>query len=318
MATVNTMDALEILSTGAATGAEIKGVDLSKPVELEVQEALNRAWDDFLVLLFRDQELNQDDIVKASEIFGGCQIGGGRKFHLAGGATAGDHSMAQRDEVTLVSNLGPDDKPVMKNNGLGSMEVDWHTDQSYTRIPNAGTLLYSMKIPDNGGGDTSFSNQYLAYETLPIDLKEACQGKYQRHDISRNSVGQVKPSQRLPKSLKEVEGPDHPLLRVHPVTGKTALYLGRRRASPGNYIIGMNQSESDDFLGQLWGHATKDEFKWTHRWRVADLLVWDNRCVMHHRSALDPSKPRVMNRTMVKGEPIAAPWDDTDDAERWL
>ena len=233
---------------------------------------------------------------------------------LKGGYKAGGKHVPSRVHFSFISNLDEAGKPTERNAGLGSVEVDWHTDQSYTRIPNAGTLLYSLKIPDNGGGDTSFSNQYLAYETLPLDLKEACQGKYQRHDISRNSVGQVKPSQRLPKSLKEVEGPDHTLLRVHPVTGKTALYLGRRRASPGNYIIGMNQSESDAFLGQLWDHATKDEFKWTHRWRVADLLVWDNRCVMHHRSALDPSKPRVMNRTMVQGEPIVAPWDDADAA----
>ena len=311
-------DKFSIVPTGAATGAEVKGVDLTKPLSKQKQEMLRQAWADHQVLLFRNQILNDDHLTSTANIFGGVRGTESRDMFLKGGYKAGGKHVPSRANFSFISNLDEEGNPTERNAGLGSTEVDWHTDQSYTRIPNVGTLLYSMKIPDNGGGDTSFSNQYLAYETLPIDLKEACQGKYQRHDISRNSVGQVKPSQRLPKSLKEVEGPDHPLLRVHPVTGKTALYLGRRRASPGNYIIGMNQSESDAFLGQLWGHATKDEFKWTHRWRVADLLVWDNRCVMHHRSALDPSKPRVMNRTMVKGEPIAAPWDDTDDAERWL
>ena len=310
-------DNFSIVPTGAATGAEVKGVDLTKPLSKQKQEMLRQAWADHQVLLFRNQILNDDHLTSIANIFGGVRGTESRDMFLKGGYKAGGKHVPSRANFSFISNLDEEGNPTERNAGLGSTEVDWHTDQSYTRIPNAGTLLYSMKIPDNGGGDTSFSNQYLAYETLPIDLKEACQGKYQRHDISRNSVGQVKPSQRLPKSLKEVEGPDHPLLRVHPVTGKTALYLGRRRASPGNYIIGMNQSESDAFLGRLWGHATKDEFKWTHRWRVADLLVWDNRCVMHHRSALDPSKPRVMNRTMVKGEPITAPWDDTDDAERW-
>ncbi len=310
-------DNFSIVPTGAATGAEVKGVDLTKPLSKQKQEMLRQAWADHQVLLFRNQILNDDHLTSIANIFGGVRGTESRDMFLKGGYKAGGKHVPSRANFSFISNLDEEGNPTERIAGLGSTEVDWHTDQSYTRIPNAGTLLYSMKIPDNGGGDTSFSNQYLAYETLPIDLKEACQGKYQRHDISRNSVGQVKPSQRLPKSLKEVEGPDHPLLRVHPVTDKTALYLGRRRASPGNYIIGMNQSESDAFLGRLWGHATKDEFKWTHRWRVADLLVWDNRCVMHHRSALDPSKPRVMNRTMVKGEPITAPWDDTDDAERW-
>ncbi len=314
MSAKNVLSQLEIIPTGYKTGAEVKGVDLTKSLSKKKQKILRQAWADYQVLLFRNQILTDDHLTATANIFGGARGTESRDMFLKGGYKAGGKHVPSRAHFSFISNLDEAGKPTERNAGLGSVEVDWHTDQSYTRIPNAGTLLYSLKIPDNGGGDTSFSNQYLAYETLPLDLKEACQGKYQRHDISRNSVGQVKPSQRLPKSLKEVEGPDHPLLRVHPVTGKTALYLGRRRASPGNYIIGMNQSESDAFLGQLWDHATKDEFKWTHRWRVADLLVWDNRCVMHHRSALDPSKPRVMNRTMVQGEPIVAPWDDADAA----
>ncbi|MBO42748.1 MAG: taurine catabolism dioxygenase TauD [Rhodospirillaceae bacterium] len=314
MSAKNVLSQLEIIPTGYKTGAEVKGVDLTKSLSKKKQKILRQAWADYQVLLFRNQILTDDHLTATANIFGGVRGTESRDMFLKGGYKAGGKHVPSRAHFSFISNLDEAGKPTERNAGLGSVEVDWHTDQSYTRIPNAGTLLYSLKIPDNGGGDTSFSNQYLAYETLPLDLKEACQGKYQRHDISRNSVGQVKPSQRLPKSLKEVEGPDHPLLRVHPVTGKTALYLGRRRASPGNYIIGMNQSESDAFLGQLWDHATKDEFKWTHRWRVADLLVWDNRCVMHHRSALDPSKPRVMNRTMVQGEPIVAPWDDADAA----
>lgn len=302
-------DNFSIVPTGAATGAEVKGVDLTKPVPEKYQAMLRRAWADYQVLLFRDQILDDDHLTAAANIFGGVRGTESRDMFLKGGYKAGGKHLPSRSKFSFISNLDEDGNPTERNAGLGSIEVDWHTDQSYTSIPNAGTLLYSMNIPDNGGGDTSFSNQYLAYETLPIDLKEACQGKYQRHDISRNSVGQLKPSQRLPKSLEEVEGPDHPLLRVHPGSGKTALYLGRRRASPGNYIVGMKQEESDAFLGVLWDHATKDDFKWTHRWLIADLLVWDNRCVLHHRSALDPTKPRVMNRTMVKGEAIIAPWD---------
>ena len=233
---------------------------------------------------------------------------------LKGGYKAGGKHLPKRADFSFISNLDEDGNPTERNAGLGSTEVDWHTDQPYTRIPNAGALLYAMQIPENGGGDTSFSNQYLVYETLPEDLKRACEGKYQRHDISRNSVGQVEPSQRLPRTIEEVEGPDHPLLRVHPVTGRTALYLGRRREAPANYICGMSETDSEAFLARLWAYATRPEFVWTHHWCRGDLLVWDNRCVMHHRTAFDPTQSRVMNRTMIKGEAVIAPWDDATAA----
>tara|TARA_A100001037_G_scaffold304821_2_gene342911 strand:+ start:2787 stop:3734 length:948 start_codon:yes stop_codon:yes gene_type:complete len=312
MAEVNTMDALEILSSGAATGAEVKGVDLSKPVELEVREALNRAWDDFLILLFRDQDLNQDDIVEASEIFGGCQIGGGRKFHVAGGAKAGDYSMALRDEVTLVSNLGPDDKPVMKNNGLGSMEVDWHTDNSYVDTPPAGSFLYGVEVPVDGGGETSFNNQYDAWETLPSVLKEKIWGKVQKQDVSRNSAGVLRPSAILPATPEDVDGPDHPLVRLHPKTRRPALYLGRRRVWPSNYIVGMEYDEGRELLGTLWDHATNWDLAWTHEWKVGDAILWDNRVSMHHRKAIDLTQRRVMYRTQIKGESIIPAWDEME------
>jgi taurine dioxygenase len=304
-----------LVTTGGPTGAEVKGVDLTKPVPEDDQAALRQGWADYQVLLFRNQILDDEHLSAAANIFGGVRGTESREMFLKGGYKAGGKHVPTRANFSFISNLDEEGNPTERNAGLGSTEVDWHTDQSYTRIPNAGTLLYSLKIPENGGGDTSFSNQYLAYETLPPDLKAACQGKYQRHDISRNSVGQVKPSQRLPTSLDEVEGPDHPLLRVHPVSGRTALYLGRRREAPANYILGMAEDESEAFLGALWEHATKDDLKWTHRWRVGDLLVWDNRCVLHHRSALDPTKPRVMNRTMVKGEAIIAPWDESKNGK---
>jgi taurine dioxygenase len=314
MAEINSLDTLEVLPSGAATGGEIKGLDLSKPVPAETQDALNKAWDDHLVLLFRDQELGQGDLVAASNIFGGCQIGGGRKFHVAGGAKAGDHSMANFDEVTLVSNLGPDDKPVMKNNGLGSMEVDWHTDNSYVATPPAGSFLYAVEAPVNGGGETSFNNQYDAWETLSEDLKEKVWGKVQKQDVSRNSAGVLRPSATLPKTPEEVEGPDHPLVRLHPRTQKPALYLGRRRIWPSNYIVGMDYDEGREVLAALWDHATDWDLAWTHEWKLGDAILWDNRVGMHHRKAIDLAQRRVMYRTQIKGEAIIPAWNKSERA----
>jgi len=193
---------------------------------------------------------------------------------------------------------------VMHNGDLGSAEVVWHSDNSYTEVPPAGSMLYSVVIPTNGGGDTFFNNQYLAYEELPDDLKHAIAGRSQRHDASRNSAGVLRPTVKLPATPEEVPGPVHPLVRVHPVTGKRALYLGRRRDWPSNYILGMPNDESEKLLDRLWAHATQPKYAWEHKWRVGDLVLWDNRCAMHYRTEVDVTQARVLYRTVVNGEPV--------------
>jgi taurine dioxygenase len=113
---------------------------------------------------------------------------------------------------------------------------------------------------------------------------------------------------KLPTTPEEVEGPTHPLVRVHPVTGRRALYLGRRRVWPSNYIIGMPNAESEALLDRLWAHATQPKYAWTHKWRVGDVVLWDNRCCMHYRTEIDANQRRVMHRTTIRGEPVRAPW----------
>jgi taurine dioxygenase len=163
-------------------------------------------------------------------------------------------------------------------------------------------------VPVDGGGDTSFNNQYRAYEELPEDLKRAIEGKYQVHDSSRNSAGVLRPGVKLPTRPEEVEGPTHPLVRVHPVSGRRALYLGRRRVWPSNYIVGLPNAESEALLDRLWAHATQPQYAWTHKWRVGDIVLWDNRCCMHYRTEIDVNQRRVMHRTTIKGESPVAPW----------
>ena len=111
---------------------------------------------------------------------------------------------------------------------------------------------------------------------------------------------------KLPTRPEEVPGPAHPLVRVHPVTKKRALYLGRRRDWPSNYVIGMSNEDSEALLDKLWAHATQPKYAWGHQWRVGDLVLWDNRCCMHYRSEVDPNQAPVMYRTVVKGDPIIA------------
>jgi taurine dioxygenase len=305
----NSLSKLEIVPTGAPVGAEIKGVDLSKPVPADLEAALKQAWYDHIVLLFRDQELEDKDIVRFGNMYGGARGSTSRKFYLKAGFKAG-YRIAADEAITYISNLDDDGKPTKVNAGLGSLEVDWHTDNSYSEIPPAGTALYSVIVQQDGGGDTFFNNQYIAYDTLPKDLKEACWGKYQRHDVSRNSAGVLRPTLKLPESPEEVEGPVHPLLRVHPGTGKTVVYLGRRRKGFSNHIVDIPYEESQALLAALWAHCTDDKLKWGHHWQAGELILWDNRSAMHYRTEVDPTRPRVLHRTMIDGEKIVAPWDE--------
>ena len=305
----NSLAAFRVTPSGAAVGAEIEGVDFSLPVPEDVKEALRRAWADHMVLLIRGQKIDDDQLLATSNIFGPPHDAASRKYHLdAGHAVDDSYMVSKHASVTIISNLDAAGKPVMDNGGLGSYEVVWHTDNSYVKVPPAGSMLYALEVPVNGGGDTSFNNQYLAYDELPADLKQAIEGKYQLHDTSRNSAGVLRPGVKLPTKPEEVEGPVHPLVRVHPVTKRRALYLGRRRVWPSNYILGIPNEESEKLLDRLWAHATQAKYAWTHRWKVGDILLWDNRCCMHYRTEVDTNQRRVMHRTTIKGEPLVAPW----------
>ena len=303
-ATVNAPQNVRVVPTGAALGAEIQGVDLSQPVPEETKELMRKAWADHLILLWRGQNLPDISFLHAAEIFGPTREPAARKFQVAGGYKVGGRIVALHPHVSLISNLDEEGHPVKDNGDLGSYEVVWHSDNSYVEVPPAGSMLYAVIISPNGGGDTWFSNQYLAYEELPDDLKKAIAGRSQRHDASRNSAGILRPTVKLPATPEEVPGPVHPLVRVHPVTGRHALYLGRRRDWPSNYIIGMPNDESEKLLDRLWAHASQQKYAWGHQWRVGDLVLWDNRCAMHYRSEVDATRPRVMYRTVVKGEAV--------------
>ncbi len=302
-AAVNTIAALEILPSGAAVGAEIRGIDLSKPIPGAVAKALQEAWSEHLVLLFRDQEMTPEQYLRAASVFGKPQVGAARAYFEKSGKMDTLHTLPV-PEISVLSNLDQDGNPVKENAGLGSLEVVWHSDNSYIEQPPAGSTLYSQEIPDDGTGKTSFNNQYLAYEELPDALRRAIEGRSSKQDASRNSAGVLRPGVKKPEGPEDVPGPMHPLVRVHPTTGRKALYLGRRRVWPSQFIEGLSHEKSEEVLDQLWAHATQEKYAWTHVWRVGDMLVWDNRCAMHYREPINSEQRRVMWRSQFQGDRV--------------
>jgi taurine dioxygenase len=286
MATVIERDQVRARPTGAALGADIQGVDLSRPLDPETLAAIKQAWGEHLVLRFRGQSLSDDDLMRFSRHLG--------ELDWAPVAAAGD-APEGREYVMVVSNVVEQGKPIGQ---LGAYEAIWHTDMSYIDAPPSASALYSLEVPPSGG-DTGFCNMYLAYDTLPADLRRQAEGRRCRHDASRNAAGELRRGFADAPDPTQTVGAEHPIVRTHPVTGSKALFLGRRRNA---YVVGLPLDESEALLDALWAHSTKPEFAWYQQWRAGDLILWDNRCVMHRRDAFDPATRRVMHRTQIKGD----------------
>ena len=140
---------------------------------------------------------------------------------------------------------------------------------------------------------------YLALETLPADLRARGAGLKIKHDMTYNSAGDLREGFQPVTDVRAAPGPHHPIIRTHGETGYNALYLGRR---PNAYVDGLPVAESEQLLDALWAHATQPQFTWHHQWRVGDIVIWDNRCVMHYRAPFDGGARRVMHRIQGKGD----------------
>ena len=270
-----------------AIGAEITGLDLSRPVDDGTFAAIKEAWHRHLVLVFRDQRLSDPQLERFSAAFGALD----RKPLYSDDVV----DTTTSDYVCVISNVKVDGKPI---GDLGDGEAVWHTDMSYNALPPMAAALYALEIP-GVGGETGFANMYLAYETLPPALKARIQHLSCKHDATRNSAGDLRRGMPAVDDPSVSPGTPHPMVRTHPETGRDALYLGRRRHA---YIMGLPIAESERLLDEVWAHATRPEFAWHHTWRLGDLVLWDNRCVMHRRNSFDPTARRVMHRTQIQGD----------------
>jgi taurine dioxygenase len=265
--------------------AEIAGVDL-RAIDDAAFDAIHRAWIDHQVLLFRDQHLNDLDLIAFSRRFGDL-----------------DHAPIQENgqsianglpEIYVVSNVIENGVAI---GSLGHGEAVWHTDMSYLRAPPKASMLYALEIPPSGG-DTSFVDMYAAFEALPDPLRRRALGLRVKHDGTYNSGGYVRQGVTPTDDPRQAPGTMHPLVCTHPESGRRMLYLGRRKMA---WLEGFDLADSDALLDEIWTFATQPRFVWTHQWRVGDLVLWDNRCTMHRRDPFDAATRRIMHRTQVKG-----------------
>jgi len=286
---------MEVIPMNAALGAEVRCGDLRKLDDAAVAK-LRQAWLDNLVIVVRNQEMSDADLVSFGRRLGEFQKSNPLPSPLANeGKVAQGGGDSQFPEVTVVSNIV--DNGVAQG-GLGDGELVWHTDMSSFESPPNQTILHSIEVPASGG-NTGFNNMYLAYDTLPAELRERVEGLSLKHDATIDAAGYIrKQFKDAPDDLRISPGAVHPLVRTHPETGRNCLFLGRRAKS---YLVGLEIADSEQLLDALWAHAMRPELEWFHEWKPGDLLMWDNRCVMHRREPFDANARRKLHRVVIRG-----------------
>jgi taurine dioxygenase len=280
-----------VFPSGRPLGAEVRQVDLRLLAGADFA-AIQKAWHDYSVLLFRGQHLTDDDLIGFSRRFG--------DLDLAPIQETGRRFVDGYPEIYVVSNVIVNGEPI---GSLGAGEATWHTDMSYLENPPKASMLYALEVPPSGG-NTYFCGMYHAYDSLPDRLKRRVEGLLLKHDGTYNSGGYVRQGVTPGDDPMTSPGAYHPLACTHPETKRRALYLGRRRNA---YIQGLPLAESEALLDELWSIATREEFTWHNEWQVGDVVLWDNRCTMHRRDPFDSNSRRILHRTQVKGETRPAP-----------
>ncbi len=265
-------------------GREVRDIDLSQPLD----EAITAELDDLLaqngVLVFRRQLLGEEDLVRFAGGFGELET----TIYTKGVSP-------YHPEVIYISNLK---YPDGGNVGLlGDQELKWHSDQTYRSRPATGSMLYGIEVTSTSGA-TCWANQYLAYESLPEEVKRAIDGRTGVFSYAKRLEVFYPRDQKNDKDLKQ-RAPDvavHPIVLKNPVTGRKALY-----ADPVTLleIEGVPKAESDRLLAVLEKHCALPDAVYRHQWRQGDVVFWDNGCTLHRRDPIDAARARFMKRMTI-------------------
>ncbi len=267
----------------AHTGAEISGVDLGKPLDETIRKGLNQAFDDHAVLCIRDQKLDAPQFLEAMKVFGDIFPQHNPRFAVP--------------ECPLIHYISNQDKT--EDGKVFIPGEGYHTDHSNDEMPPKATALHAVKLPDSGG-DTQFVNMYEAYEGLPEATRRRIDGRMAKHVYQSRYSERKLP--KLPGEKKRIEtgAVVHPLVRTHPRTGRKALFINPIRIEE---IEGLTEAETLPLLDDLLEHATQEKFQYRHKWRSGDVVIWDNRCLLHKANGDYPvEQVRYLYRLMLKGE----------------
>ncbi|TBU74044.1 TauD/TfdA dioxygenase family protein [Phytopseudomonas daroniae] len=277
----------EVRPFSAAVGAEIVGLDLSRPLNDADFARVHRAHLDYNVVVFRDQRITPQQQIDFSRRFGVLQIHVLKQFLLA-----------NHPEVFIISNIVENGQPV----GLGDAGKYWHSDLSYKEFPSLGSMLLAQELPEEGG-DTLFASQQLAYETLPAELRQAIDGKRAAHSYTARYADEVFKGIRRPTlteaQLAEVKAVVHPVVRTHPETGRKGLFVNENFTT---HILDVPEDESRQILTELYAHSAKPEFIYRHQWQPNDMVFWDNRALIHLATGCPSHLRRRMHRTTIQGD----------------
>ena len=275
---------VQVIATGAALGAEIRGVNLAEPIDDETFAAIESAFDEHGVIFFRDQHITAPQQVAFTRRFGDIE------FNIFGERW----SVPGSPEIVVVSNITEDGRPI----GVRRAGENWHSDMCYAPRPPRGTMLYALEVPDLFGlplGDTEFASAAAAWDALPEPLRRQLDGKRAIFDFCGRKRA-FPPTQAEKDRYPPVT---HPIARRHPRTGRICLYVMRDDCTG---IDGMADDDAEGLIAALADHIIKPAFIYRHQWRPGDLLMWDN-CTVQHRAIQDYDLPqrRLMHRTTMGG-----------------
>jgi alpha-ketoglutarate-dependent 2,4-dichlorophenoxyacetate dioxygenase len=277
---------IELTPLHSCLGAEVRGVDLTRPVIPEVFAEIDAAFNRYGILVFPKQSVTDEQQLAFSRLFGPLEV----NPNYAGA------KMRLRPDIADISNLDAEGRVLARDDRRNLFNIGnqlWHTDSSFKRIPAKCSLLSARELPGSGG-ETEFADLRAAWDALPAARKARLEGLVVEHSIfrSRSQIGFADFNDEISMELPPVP---QALVRHHPASGRTSLYL----ASHASHIIGRPVEEGRALIEELIAFATQPQFVYQHRWTVGDLVIWDNRCTMHRGRPYDDTQRRVLHRTTV-------------------
>ncbi|HEY7383935.1 MAG TPA: TauD/TfdA family dioxygenase [Beijerinckiaceae bacterium] len=281
--TTDVMAKLDIVPLTKHIGAEIRGIDLRTKPDEETVRAIYQAWLDHLVIVFPEQKLEQEDLIRVTGYFGELgELHRPPKYRPPGFSKL-------LPGIMMISNIRENGEPI---GALPDGEMMFHHDMIHAEVPSKATLLYAVEIPSKGG-NTLFASGYAAYETLDPAIRSRLEDKKALHHYNYGSVqkGDGKGTEAYGECV-------HPVFRTHDDTRRKAVYVNRLMTVK---VLDIPEDESDRLLDAVFDHSERKEFVYEHEWRLGDLLLWDNRCSTHARTDFPSTERRLMLRTTVKG-----------------